>query len=182
MELAPADRYASAGAMAADLRRFLRIEPILATPPGTMVRCSKWIRRHRFGVALWATASLLVVGAPSAYALHEYNTRLVVEAEREKLDDAEKLAFRGIDETLSMLVESLARQAGPGSRKQPQVDSVVRLCEEFLDMRAADPSRTLRVANSYRVLSDVNLQLGNIAGAIGHLRTRPAAARGQLLS
>lgn len=166
MERVPAERYATAGEMAADLRRFLRIEPILATPPSSLVRCGKWVRRHRFGVALWTTATLLVVGAPIAYAAHEYRTRLVVEEERQRLDEAEQLAFRGIEQTLAMLVDTLSRQPGPGSRKQPQVDAVVRLCEQFLGMRAIDPLRSMQVADAYCAISDVNLQLNNLDGAM----------------
>ena len=45
------DRYATAAAMAADLRHFLDDEPIQAKPPGPIVRAKKWARRHRPVVA-----------------------------------------------------------------------------------------------------------------------------------
>ncbi|MCA8952588.1 MAG: serine/threonine protein kinase [Planctomycetes bacterium] len=166
MECAPGDRYASAGDMAADLRRFLRIEPILATPPGTLMRCGKWLRRHRVGFALSTTASLLVIGAPIAYAVHEYRTRVAVERERRQLDEAERVAFRGISETLTMLNETLSRQSGPSSRKQPHVDRVVRLCEQYLDIRVPDPDRTLRVAEAYRAIASIDLQLDDFEAAL----------------
>ncbi|MEO8617541.1 MAG: hypothetical protein ABI600_20590, partial [Luteolibacter sp.] len=41
-----ADRYASADAMAEDLRRYLDNEPILAQPPTKIVRTVKWVKRH----------------------------------------------------------------------------------------------------------------------------------------
>ncbi|MCA8953043.1 MAG: protein kinase, partial [Planctomycetes bacterium] len=162
----PANRYATAGEFGADLRRFLRIEPIRARPPGAAARFGKWLRRHRLGVALGATATLLVVGTPTLYAVQEYRARRVVEAERQRLDEAEELAFRGIEQTLRMLVETVPKQPGPGASKQPQVDAVVRLIEDFLEARAVDPGRRLRVANSYRVISDIELQLDNHAGAL----------------
>ena len=42
----PRDRYASADAMAEDLRRYLADEPILAHPPTKIVRTVKWVKRH----------------------------------------------------------------------------------------------------------------------------------------
>ncbi|MCR9243521.1 MAG: serine/threonine protein kinase [bacterium] len=166
MEHVPAARYATAGAMAADIRRFLRIEPILATPPSTIVRCGKWMRRHRSRVMLWAAGTLLLVGVPVGYAIHQHRTRVAVEAERERLDEAEKLAFRSIRETLVMLDDDLQRQPGPGSRKQPRVDAVVRLCEEFLSMGHESPVRRTQVAQAYRSIANINLHLGNPGGAL----------------
>lgn len=58
----PERRYASAAELAADLRRFLRHEPILAKPPGPVERLSHWIRRHQsLAASLSAVAVLLLV-------------------------------------------------------------------------------------------------------------------------
>ena len=47
MEKEPSARYASAGALADDLRRFLEDQPIQARRPGLVDRTVKWSRRHR---------------------------------------------------------------------------------------------------------------------------------------
>ncbi len=47
-----ARRYGSVSDLAADLQRHLQNVPVLASPPGTMYRASKFVRRHRVGVAL----------------------------------------------------------------------------------------------------------------------------------
>lgn len=64
MARAPERRYATAGALAEDLRRFVAGEPILARPPGLAERSLRWLKRHRGAVAgaLGAVALSALVG------------------------------------------------------------------------------------------------------------------------
>jgi eukaryotic-like serine/threonine-protein kinase len=52
----PAERYASADAFAEDLQRYLADQPVLARPDSALYRVSKFIKRHRAGTSLAATA------------------------------------------------------------------------------------------------------------------------------
>lgn len=54
-------RYATADALADDLRRFLAHEPISARPVGRLERLGKWTRRHPTIAALTATSLLIAV-------------------------------------------------------------------------------------------------------------------------
>ena len=166
LELDPRNRYATAGAFAADLRRFLRIEPIHAAPPGVLVRAGKWIRRHRLPVALGALLVTTAIGAPIGYALHLQRTNAVIGEEREVLDRAEELGFQSIEQTLSLLAEQLDRQPGPGSRQEPRVDAVVALCENFLLLRSDLPQRRGRIAHAFYVLAGIYAQLGRTEAAL----------------
>ncbi len=59
----PARRYASAGALADDLRRYLADQPIAAVPATAPYRARKFVRRHRTLVAAAATVfAVLVAG------------------------------------------------------------------------------------------------------------------------
>jgi serine/threonine-protein kinase len=60
LEKDPQRRYASAAALAEDLQRFQRDEPIVARPVGPLERVLRWTRRHPTGAALVATALALV--------------------------------------------------------------------------------------------------------------------------
>jgi serine/threonine protein kinase/Flp pilus assembly protein TadD len=65
MAKAPSERYATAGGLADDLRRFLEDRPILARPPGLSQRVRKWARRHRSLVGMVAIllfAALATIG------------------------------------------------------------------------------------------------------------------------
>ncbi len=54
----PARRYASAGELAADLRRFLNGEPIAARPMGHVERLWRWCRRYPLAASLLLMVSL----------------------------------------------------------------------------------------------------------------------------
>lgn len=58
----PGRRYASAGDLADDLRRFLRSEPIVARPTGRVERLWRWCQRKPSQAALIAFASIALIG------------------------------------------------------------------------------------------------------------------------
>ena len=60
-------RYGSPNELAADIGRHLKHEPVLASPPSTVYRATKFVRRHRIGVTVAVAAFLLLV----AFAVRE---------------------------------------------------------------------------------------------------------------
>jgi non-specific serine/threonine protein kinase/serine/threonine-protein kinase len=57
-----ARRYGTPSEFAADIRRYLRNEPIVARPASTSYRLQKYVRRHRAGVAVAAAFLVLLSG------------------------------------------------------------------------------------------------------------------------
>ena len=58
----PDERYASVNALGDDLRRYLAHQPISARPDAIGYRVSKYIRRHRVGVAIAAALVMMLAG------------------------------------------------------------------------------------------------------------------------
>lgn len=93
LEKDKARRYASAAELAADVRRYLNDEPIVARPPSTFYQLRKFARRHRALVAgTVGTLLALTVGVvvATSYALAELRQRRLAEA---KTAEAERLAY-----------------------------------------------------------------------------------------
>jgi tetratricopeptide (TPR) repeat protein/tRNA A-37 threonylcarbamoyl transferase component Bud32 len=61
LEKEPDRRYASASELAADVRRYLANEAVLARAPSTIYRVRKFARRHRVGVAAGALVLVSIV-------------------------------------------------------------------------------------------------------------------------
>ena len=97
MSSAPAARYASAAAFAADLRLFLEGRPITARPVSALERVVKWARRRRRAAAAIAAVALLAVAAAGIVvkAVMDRNTASLQAIAQER-DHAESLrAIRG---------------------------------------------------------------------------------------
>lgn len=72
----PADRYASAAALAADLRRWLRGEPVSAQPPTPWTRATRWIVRHPIAVTVAVCLACVVSALGASVATIHWLNRL----------------------------------------------------------------------------------------------------------
>lgn len=70
LEKSPDKRYETAGALAADLQRFLRDEPIIARPVGRVERLAKWVKRRPATATIVALVFLGLVGALAGAVYH----------------------------------------------------------------------------------------------------------------
>ena len=108
------ERYASVTALADDLRRSLRHEPISARPDTLRYRTARFVRRHVRGVATTA-AVVLLLGGLTAF----YTTRLATERDRARLE-ADKAA------KVSELLTGLLTGADPYATRETRGEPTVR--------------------------------------------------------
>src|SRR5262249_45972063 len=134
----PSRRYQTAGALADDLRRFLKGEAIQARPVGRLERLGEWARRRTAGAALLGVSVLAAGGLVGGgvwftlqldearekaedHAKNESQLRKEADqkrqeadrrkAEADKLREAEGKARRDADERAKALREHVARLA-----------------------------------------------------------------------
>lgn len=116
-------RYSSAAEFAADLRRYLASEPILARPPSAAYQLRKLVARHRLTAALFALISMLVVCFAAWMAvLYRHANGLEQQAQRERGKAIAALnAERAARRDLIQALERLERYSDVGSSLEDAV-------------------------------------------------------------
>jgi serine/threonine protein kinase len=123
-------RYATPSEFAADIGRYLRHEPVLARRAGAGYRARKYIRRHRLGAAVAATAAVLLLSAAVAqnFALRR------VRRERDRADRiaafmtgmfkvSDPSAARGNSITAREILDKASKDIDTGLSKDPEMQA-----------------------------------------------------------
>jgi serine/threonine protein kinase/WD40 repeat protein len=100
MATAASERYADAGELAADLRRFLAGQLVAAHEYTTRERIVRWLRRHRVAATV-TTVALIVIAAVSTIAIRQ------VIRDRDTAEHASSVAIHRADENLLDRARSL---------------------------------------------------------------------------
>ncbi|MFI4917586.1 MAG: protein kinase [Phycisphaerales bacterium JB060] len=169
IEKEPARRYPSAAAMADDLRRFLRDEPITARPATTLYHLRKFARRRKGPVIAGGiiAAALIIASVVSvAFAINAQRQRALAE---QRLGDVRQLANTMLFD-LHDLIEPL-----PGALEARQ--RLVETGLTYLDRLAAtagdDPELLEELAEAYFRIGDIqgNPRRANLGDAQAALRS-----------
>jgi len=118
MAMDRARRYETANGLAMDLQRYLDFEPVVARPPSTRDRVTKFVKRHRVGVGFTAAAALLMIVATIGLGL------LAQRLARER-DRAEREAARA--NSIASFLQNTLSSADPwsgGSRNVTVTDAL----------------------------------------------------------
>ncbi|MDG2359903.1 MAG: serine/threonine-protein kinase [Planctomycetaceae bacterium] len=86
----PADRYATAGELAADLRRFLEDRPVLARRATTVEQLVRWARRNPTVASLTGATVTLLAAVAGVFAVGQHRTQAaldIVGAQKSQLEE-----------------------------------------------------------------------------------------------
>lgn len=136
LEKRPGDRYTSAHELAADLRRFLRDEPVHACPPSRIYQIRKFARRYRATVTAAAMiVTLLIVGLVMTSVLYLRADRaLTAEAEQRRLAEiSERQAVEAVSRA-----EREAQRARDAEAEAEQTAEELRQVVAFQQSQLAD--------------------------------------------
>ncbi len=160
LQKAPAKRYATADALAADLRRFQNGEPILARPVSTMERTAKWVRR-RPAVAILSALLVIVLAAAFVWIYlaleRERQLRFLSDFNAQAADNKAKHAETAEKEMRAQLRNTLFAQAQRG-RWSGRVGRRFESLSALAKAAAIQPSLALRnEAIACMALADVRV-------------------------
>jgi serine/threonine protein kinase len=169
----PGRRYAGAGQLAADLRAWIRGEPISARRPSRWQRVRRWARREPWQAAA-AAAALALVAVSLAFT-----ARLLHEGRRTKaaLRDAQRaqaLAQANFVDAMAAVDQMLLRVGESDLRHVPQMEPVrrellqraARFYEGFVAKSAGDPAVRLQAAAARDSLGRLHQYLGDRPAAV----------------
>jgi serine/threonine protein kinase/tetratricopeptide (TPR) repeat protein len=133
-------RYGSPSDFAADIERHLKHEPVLAGPPSTVYRATKFVRRHLVGVASVTAIALLLVALLAGMTVQA--TRIARERDRAEKEAAKATAINEfLQETLGSadpygelgrevtVVEALGeavKKIEEAFKNQPEIEAAVK--------------------------------------------------------
>jgi eukaryotic-like serine/threonine-protein kinase len=160
LEKNPARRYASAEALANDLRRYLDGEPILARRAGVLERATKWVKRHPAWTALIgvssAAAVALLVGGWVSYeqirSAYEDATQ-----QRDRAVENARVAFDAVDHLYTRMAEDrLLDEPNKDPLREELLARAPALYERLAQQQTTDPAVRREIGLAWFRLGDVH--------------------------
>lgn len=164
-------RYASAEQLSEDIRRHLEGRPVRARPDTLSYRTSKFIKRHKIGVAAAALVLLTLIGGVMATTWQARIARAERARAEQRFNDVRKLANSFIFE----VHDNIADLPGSTRAREVLVKSALEYLNSLAEEAGNDPSLQRELASAYQKVGDVqgnptNANLGDTAGALASYR------------
>ena len=162
-----ADRYSSAGALADDLGRFLRNDPIHARRPSLLARTGKWVRRHPIALigALSSLACLLIVVSIAFFLVagEKEQTKTSLHEKTAALQKSEaSLAFarEAVDSMYVELAGSwLANTSTQSAVQREFLERAARFYDELASQTEHDPAQLSTTATALARIGEIHSYL-----------------------
>lgn len=160
----PENRYASVSELQKDIERFLRGEPVLATPPGFLYRSGKFVRRYP-AVSLLALSVFVAISGGLAASTHLANK---LRNERDNLLEAkseiERQAHRA--QRVTQMLTDMFDAASPARAQGRTVDVEQLLHNAVSKTRASLNEEPAVKAQLLKTLAQVKFNTGKYRDAV----------------
>jgi tetratricopeptide (TPR) repeat protein/tRNA A-37 threonylcarbamoyl transferase component Bud32 len=160
----PQGRYAAAGELADDLRRFLEGEPIRARPVRPWERGLRWARRRPGAAALLASLALLLVFAAASWSAQDQRRRALRDHTAARMEEAFRLHREGRLAEAARLADDVQQTLD----REPSLAGLRDAADELLrEVRAATAAHTT-LQRLREKLDEVRFLGGMAAGGPAH--------------
>jgi eukaryotic-like serine/threonine-protein kinase len=161
----PRQRYASAEALAEDLRRFLADESIQARPATRTERLRKWVRRRPAWAAVVLMTSLAALALVAGGLWHGVRLRAERDRTAVNYERAERNFDRArgaVDQMLTEVSEEvLAEEPHMEQKRRALLDKALTFYKELLEEKSSDPALRQGTAMAYKRVADIYRLLGS---------------------
>ena len=156
-------RYDSPASLAADIKRHLTDQPVLASPPSVAYRTGKFIKRHRAGVLATTTVFLMLVALG-----------VLREIQAERIARAEANLHQALG-TADQILSSTGRLTSEGDVRMSmfQKDLLKNMNSFYSSIAKQNPANeeiAREAALAQSRLGDIDRLLGNYKEAVGEYR------------
>ena len=155
----PAKRYATAEALAEDLRCFQEGRPITARPVGRLERAWRWCRRNRLTAGLLAAVFLALLAAVVSLSVGLW----FAEEARAQAQHRSRQYRQALDDQTAFLLEDLlARQTDLRPEHTAFLQRALRAYAEFTRESGDDPDSRAGLAEAFHRVAKIRIKLGQI--------------------
>ena len=144
-------RYETANGLAADLKRHLNNEPVVARPPSTAYRIQKAIRRNKISFAAGAVvfgALLLGIIATTWQSVRAEQQRRVAEESRKLAEQRFQSASRFVEDVFQKVAPKFSELIGATEAREALAQTSVTFLQSLGDAAGSNEAFQKQLANS----------------------------------
>ena len=166
-----ARRYGAPSDLAADIRRYLNHEPVLARPASAAYRSGKFVKRHKLALAVASVFALMVLAGAVAIVREAQIARMQEARAERRFNDVRSLA----NSLLFDVYDSIQDLPGSTPARRIVADRASHYLDTLSQESAGSPDLERELATAYERVGDVQANpffanLGDIAGGIQSYR------------
>jgi serine/threonine protein kinase len=147
-------RYETANGLAADIRRHLANEPVVACPPSAGYRLRKFVRRNKGPVLVAGIVLLMLVAGIIGTTLGQRKDL----AEQRRLNERARQAIETVVSDTAL--EHLSREKELRPEQKEFLDKMIQYYAEFIQEAPATEEERRRQARAYHRMGSMNAILG----------------------